>query len=56
MVKFEGCGHAFPFEAPLKFVAELKRFLVSADADFVAGVRARKALRDRSRAAVADSA
>ena len=50
LVRFEGCGHAFPFEAPLKFVAELKRFLVAADADFAAGVRARRTLRSRSQA------
>jgi non-heme chloroperoxidase len=30
IVPFENCGHAFPFEAPRKFVRELGRFLAAA--------------------------
>lgn len=28
VVRFDNCGHALPFEAPLKFMWELRRFLV----------------------------
>lgn len=47
IVRFEGCGHALNFEAPVKFVRELKLFLETADTDFVAGVRARQKYRAR---------
>ena len=30
LVRFEDCGHALPFEAPLRFVGELRRFLTAA--------------------------
>jgi pimeloyl-ACP methyl ester carboxylesterase len=30
IVRFEGCGHALPFEAPGRFVRELSRFLAAA--------------------------
>lgn len=30
IVKFEDCGHALPFEAPVRFVSELRQFLAAA--------------------------
>ncbi|MES2490983.1 MAG: alpha/beta hydrolase [Pseudomonadota bacterium] len=30
VVKFEDCGHALPFEAPLRFTSELRQFLAAA--------------------------